>query len=178
MDIHFQDRIDDYLFGRMSEAEKEAFLQEVEQDNEKKEQLEFTRNVKEAVCSREEKLRALTELQRQYENKQERRYLISARIARPLCCMEVGEQEPPVCETEEPKASRRNIWLWISGIAAVLVVGFFAIKPMFVEESSPNFNMEHMRGGDDMFDGAAPVDSTDNDTIRNDIDTRLYQMNK
>ena len=59
MDIQFQDRIDNYLLGRMSEADKEAFLQEVEQDNEKKEQLEFTRNVKEAVCSREEKLRAL-----------------------------------------------------------------------------------------------------------------------
>lgn len=170
MDIQFQDRIDDYLLGRMSEADKEAFLQEVEQDDEKKEQLEFTRNVKEAVCSREEKLRALAEFQRQYES--EHRVVASVRPIMAYCANS-GAQEQPVREIEKLKDSHRRIWLWISGIAAVLVVGFFAIKPMFVEESSPNYNMEQMRGGDDLFDGDAPVDSTDNDTIKYNIDSSV-----
>lgn len=170
MDIQFQDRIDDYLLGRMSEADKEAFLQEVEQDDEKKEQLEFTRNVKEAVCSREEKLRALTEFQRQYDNNH--RVVASVRPIMAYCANS-GAQEQPVCEIEKPRRSYRRIWFWISGIAAVLVVGFFAVKPMFVEESSPNYNMEQMRGGDDLFDGDAPVDSTDNDTIKYNIDSSV-----
>lgn len=171
MDIQFQDRIDDYLFSRMSEADKEAFLQEVEQDNEKKEQLEFTRNIKETVCSREEKLRALTEFQRQYDNNH--RVVASACPAMARRRTEVGAQEQPVREIEKPKDSHKRMWLWISGIAAVLVVGFFAVKPMFVEEYSPDYNMEQMRGGDDMFDCAAPADSTDNDTIEYNIDSSV-----
>lgn len=168
MDIQFQDRIDDYLLGRMSEADKEAFLQEVEQDNEKKEQLEFTRNVKETVCSREEKLRALTEFQRQYEK--DHRVVASACPAMARCRTEVGAQEQPAREIEKPKASHRRMWIWISGIAAVLVVGFFAVKPMFEYESSPNFNAAPMRDGGDVF--PALSDSTDNDTIKLNIEKK------
>lgn len=168
MDIQFQDRIDDYLLGRMSEADKEAFLQEVEQDNEKKEQLEFTRNVKETVCSREEKLRALTEFQRQYDNNH--RVVASACPAMARRRTEVGAQEQPVREIEKPKDSHKRMWLWISGIAAVLVVGFFAVKPMFEYEPSPNFNAAPMRDGGDVF--PALSDSTDNDTIKLNIEKK------
>ena len=114
MDEKFQDRIDNYLLNRMDDAEKTEFLREIEQDKEKKEQLEFTQDVK-------------------------------------------------------------KIWLWISGVAAVLVVGFFAIKPMFDYESSPNYNgapMEQMRGGDEVF-SPAPADSTDNDTIKYNIEKKV-----
>ena len=55
MDEKFQDRIDNYLLNRMDDAEKTEFLREVEQDKEKKEQLEFTQNVKDCIRSREEK---------------------------------------------------------------------------------------------------------------------------
>ena len=71
--------------------------------------------------------------------------------------------------------SKKKIWLWISGVAAVLVVGFFAIKPMFDYEPSPNYNgvpMEQMRGGEEVF-SPAPADSTDNDTIKYNIEKKV-----
>ena len=83
MDEKFQDRIDNYLLNRMDDAEKTEFLREVEQDKEKKEQLEFTQNVKDAIRSREEKLQALNKqhvivlhqrLQQQSQCGQRRRY--------------------------------------------------------------------------------------------------------
>ena len=70
MDEKFQDRIDNYLLNRMDDAEKTEFLREVEQDEEKKEQLEFTQDVKDSIRSREEKLQALKQFQQQYEQSQ------------------------------------------------------------------------------------------------------------
>ena len=83
MDEKFQDRIDNYLLNRMDDAEKTEFLREIEQDKEKKEQLEFTQDVKDCIRSREEKLKALTKqhvivllqrLQQQSQCGQRRRY--------------------------------------------------------------------------------------------------------
>ena len=66
------------------------------------------------------------------------------------------------------KHHKNRKWLWISSIAAILVVGFFAVKPMFDVSSSPNTPMEQMRGSDDDVFSPAPADSTDNDTIKVD----------
>lgn len=148
MDEKFQDRIDDYLLNRMTDVEKKVFLHEIEQDADKKGQLEFTRNVKDSIRSREEKLNALAQFRQQYE--EERRPAVSA---------------SPIAT--EPVKSKKQIWLWISGVAAVFVAGFFAIRPMVMYESSPYYDstpMEIMRGEDDVF-SPAPADSTNNDTI-------------
>lgn len=64
MDV--QDRIDDYLLGRMSAEERTIFEEEVAQDESIKEQLEFTRDVKNAISSKQSKEIAVKELQRQY----------------------------------------------------------------------------------------------------------------
>lgn len=116
---NFQDRIDEYLLhgDTMSEEDEAQFLKEIEEDEEKRELYEFTKNVKMAMVSREEKLKAMTEFQR------------------------------------EMKQSHRKTWLWISSVAAILVVGFFAINPLFVA-TSPNDNM---RGDEnDVFEMTAP----------------------
>lgn len=168
MDEKFQDRIDDYLFNRMNVDEKESFLHEIEQDAEKKEQLEFTRNVKASICSREEKLRALAQFQQQYEEK---------RNAYGMCAAGISK----ACSSSAPKIEERNIqskkkiWLWISGIAAVFVVGFFSIK--FVSNYGTSSNgeaapMEQMRGGDDVF-SPVPADSTDKDTIKFKVEKEI-----
>lgn len=162
MDEKFQDRIDNYLLNRMDDAEKTEFLREVEQDEEKKEQLEFTQDVKNSIRSREEKLQALKKFQKQYEQERRAAAYRATGSERGACYCPA----PEVAVTE-PVLSKKKIWLWISGVAAVLVVGFFAIKPMFEYESSPDYNgapMEQMRGGDDVF-SPTPADSTDNDTI-------------
>ena len=128
----FQDRIDEYLLhgDAMSEEDKARFLKEIEEDAEKKEQYEFTKNVKQAMVSRGEKLKAMTEFQKEMKSHH-----------------------------------HRKTWLWISSIAAILVIGFFAINPLFVENSPT----DNVRGDEnDVFDMTAPTDSISNDSISTD----------
>ena len=128
----FQDRIDEYLLHgeTISEEDKEQFLKEIKEDAEKKEQYEFTNNVKQAMVSRGEKLKAMTEFQK-----------------------------------EMMSHHHRKTWLWISSIAAVLVIGFFAINPLFVENSPT----DNVRGDEnDVFDMTVPTDSINNDSISTD----------
>lgn len=137
--INFQDRIDEYLLHSetMSEEDKAQFLKEIEEDAEKKEQYEFTKNVKMAMVSREEKLKAMTEFQKEMKSHH-----------------------------------HRKTWLWISSIAAILVVGFFAINPLLVETSSH----DNVRGDEnDVFEMTAPADSIDTDSISSDTITSLHK---
>lgn len=130
---NFQDRIDEYLLhgDTMSEEDKAQFLKEIEEDAEKKKQYEFTKNVKQAMVSRGEKLKAMTEFQKEMKSHH-----------------------------------HRKTWLWISSIAAVLVIGFFAINPLFMVKNSP---MDNVRGDEnDVFDMTAPTDSISNDSISTD----------
>lgn len=130
--INFQDRIDEFLLHNdaMSEEDKAQFLKEIEDDVEKREQYEFTKNVKMAMVSREEKLKAMTEFQKEMKSHH-----------------------------------HRKTWLWISSIAAILVVGFFAINPLLVETSSH----DNVRGDEnDVFEMTVPTDSINNDSISTD----------
>ena len=138
MNNNFQDRIDEYLLhgDAMSEEDKALFLKEIEEDEEKRELYEFTKNVKQAMVSRGEKLKAMTEFQK------------------------------------EMKRSNRKSWLWISSIAAILVVGFFAINPLLVETSSH----DNVRGDEnDVFEMTAPADSVATDSISSDTITSLHK---
>lgn len=138
MDNNFQDKIDEYLLhgDSLSEEVKAQFLKEIEEDEEKRELYEFTKNVKQAMISRGEKLKAMTEFQK------------------------------------EMKRSNRKTWLWISSIAAILVVGFFAINPLLVETSSH----DNVRGDEnDVFELTAPADSIDTDSISTDTITSLHK---
>ncbi|MGO5243351.1 hypothetical protein ACTQ2R_12475 [Hallella faecis] len=139
MNYNFQDRIDEYLLhgDTMSEEDKAQFLKEIEEDAEKKEQYEFTKNVKQAIISRGEKLKAMTEFQKEMKSHH-----------------------------------HRKTWLWISSIAAVLVIGFFAINPLFVENSPT----DNVRGDEnDVFDMTVPTDSINNDSISTDTVTLLHE---
>ena len=138
MDNNFQDRIDEYLLhgDSLSEEAKAQFLKEIEEDEEKRELYEFTKNVKQAMISRGEKQKAMTEFQK------------------------------------EMKHSNRKTWLWISSIAAVLVIGFFAINPLFVENSPK----DNVRGDEnDVFDMTVPTDSISNDSISTDTVMLLHE---
>ena len=136
---NFQDRIDEYLLhsDTMSEEDKAQFLKEIEEDAEKKEQYEFTKNVKQAIVSRGEKLKAMTEFKKEMKSHY-----------------------------------HRKTWLWISSIAAVLVIGFFAINPLFVENSPT----DNVRGDEnDVFEMTAPADSVAADSISTDTITSLRE---
>ena len=136
---NFQDRIDEYLLHgeTMSEKKKAEFLKEIEEDAEKREQYEFTKNVKLAMVSRGEKLKAMTEFQKEMKSHH-----------------------------------HRKTWLWISSIAAVLVIGFFAINPLFVENSPT----DNVRGDeDDVFEITAPADSISTDSTSTDTITLHHE---
>ena len=81
--INFQDRIDEYLLHgeTMSEEDKAQFLKEIEEDAEKRELYEFTKNVKQAMISRGEKLKAMTEFQKEIKHGSRKSWLWISSIA-------------------------------------------------------------------------------------------------
>lgn len=76
MDAHIQDKIDNYLLGRMSEEERSAFEKEMEADQELKKQYIFTKNLKQEIDERAH----LKEKMRKWDKERERR--AAARPAR------------------------------------------------------------------------------------------------
>lgn len=80
---NFQDRIDEYLLhgDTMSEEDKAQFLKEIEEDAEKKEQYEFTKDVKQAMVSRGEKLKAMTEFQKEMKRSNRKSWLWISSVA-------------------------------------------------------------------------------------------------
>ena len=171
MKTDFQDRIDEYILGRMSDEEKAQFEAEVNQDESKKEQLEFTRNVKDAISSREDKMAKLKMMQRMYD-REHQQVAASMRATGTDDC----QYSPAPQYVAEKKPSKR-IWWWASGIAAVLVIGLFVVNPFGSDTLqtpsgfSPSFKgrpNEMIRGEEnDVFDMETPIlnDSIKKDTI-------------
>ena len=167
----FQDRIDEYILGRMSDEDKAQFETEVNHDESKKEQLAFTRNVKGAITSREDKMAKLKIMQRMYD-REHQQVAASMRATGTDDCL----YSPATQYVKEKKPSKR-IWWWASGIAAVLVIGLFVVNPFGSDTLqtpsgfSPSFKgapNEMIRGNEnDVFDIDSPIlnDSIVNDTI-------------
>ena len=167
----FQDRIDEYLLDRMSDEEKAQFEAEVSHDESKREQLDFTRNVKGAISSRADKMAKLKMMQRMYD-REHQQVAASMRATGTDDCQYTHAPQ----YVEEKRPSRR-IWWWASGIAAVLVIGLFVVNPFGSDTLqtpsgfSPSFKgrpNEMIRGEvNDVFDIEAPIlnDSIKNDTI-------------
>lgn len=85
-----------------------------------------------------------------------------------------GEKLKAMAEFQkEMKRGNRNVWLWVSGVAAVLVVGFFTVNSLFVENSPT----DNVRGGEnDVFEKkAAPVDRNGNDSTAADTITLKHE---
>ncbi len=167
----FQDRIDEYILGRMTDEEKAQFEAEVNQDESKREQLEFTRNLKGAISSREDKMAKLKMMQRMYDRERQQ-VAASMRATGTDDCQ--YSHAPQYIEKKKPS---KRIWVWVSGIAAVLVIGLLVVNP-FGSDSlqtpsgfSPSFKGspdEMIRGEEnDVFDIETPIlnDSIKNDTI-------------
>lgn len=154
MDKDFQDRIDRFLLhgSEMTKEERAAFLGEIENDEEKKAQYQFTIMVRDAMRSRMSKLEAMKVM--------EKRGVMGREANMPCAAC-----PPPA---KEPRRNKR--WYFLGGIAALFVVGFF-LTVMFVNNGAEGV----MRGSGDQFDGTMPaaVDSLDNDTagVENKCDT-------
>ena len=130
MDIKFQDRIDEFLLhrDRMSAKEQADFLKEIEADAEKKRQFELSRNVKDAFSSRGNKLKAIAEFEKNLRRNE------SMKATGTNCAMPMHDQ---TCKKTITKPKRnKSIWIWMSGIAAVAIIGVFIIRPTMINNSN------------------------------------------
>lgn len=135
MKFDYQDKIDDYLLNRMPEEERLAFEKEVCENAELREQLEYTRSVREAVTSRSEMLAAMHEWENDYQWENERVALAHT-------------------ASEASRPAKKRLVYWISGVAAVFVVGLFLLlRPAGSPSvSNPNPDVilgDSYRGGKD-----------------------------
>lgn len=151
MKIEFQDHIDDYLLGRMSDEDCKVFEQELKNDDELREQMEFTKDVQTAIKSRNEKLAKMQEWENDYEWEDDRG--VAAARYRPTGSGYESCPAPSMDQTRsKPRSSGRRYLYWISGIAAIFIVGFFLIHNYMGSEEDMMFNpssIEYstMRGG-------------------------------
>jgi hypothetical protein len=120
-------------------------------DAEIQEQLQFTQDVASAIRSREEKLAKMQEWEDDYEWEDHRR--VATVRYRPTGG---GYESCPAPSMEQtramPRSSGRQYLYWISGIAAIFIVGFFLIHNFMGSKDNMMFNpssIEYraMRGG-------------------------------
>lgn len=153
MKQEYQDQIDKYVLGQMDDAEKSAFEQDVAQNIEIQEQLEFTQDVASAAKSREEKLAKMGNWEDDYVFENNRR--VAASNYRPTGSGFDVCPSPSMEQTfEKPHSSGKKVFYWISGIAAIFIAGFFLVNNFFVMESgnpqnSVPYEYGNMRGGTD-----------------------------
>lgn len=161
MDKTFQDRIDQYLLHRdlMTAEEQASFLQEIADDDEKREQYELTCNVKTAITSRAEKLRLMADFQKQYETQRVPDVVAATKPPIPLAA--AAHEESTADEEENHTAKRRKMWMWASGIAAIAILGYFLYVPSFNgSDTSPSPSApDIMRDADDEVFDYAPAES-------------------
>ena len=119
--------------------------------------------------SEEDKAQFLKEIEEDAEKREQYEFTKSVKKA----VKSRGDKLKAMAEFQkEMKHGRRKVWLWISSIAAVLVIGFFAINPLFVE----NAPTDNVRGDeDDVFEVTAPADSIGNDSISTDSITLQHE---
>lgn len=165
MKQEYQDRIDAYLLGRMSEDEKFTFEKEVSQNDELKEQLEFAKSVHTAIVSRNKKIAEIREWGKAYQEYREERKVATIK---PM----------------------RRYFYWLSGIAAIVVVGFFVFSnyPLGGEAELGlpiPMNENTLRGGEDHDAIIQLINKADFTTAMSQIDveekllkTELDQLEK
>ena len=143
MDKDFQDRIDEYLLhGDTMTEEAKA---------------QFLKEIEEDADNRE-----------QYEFTKNVKKAFESRGDKLKAMAEFQKEY----EIQDDKYNFRKKLLWFSGIAAVLVIGFFVINPLFVYESTNS----NVRGEeDDVFEMEAPADSVANDSTSTDTITLHHE---
>ena len=124
----------------------------MEADPKKRVQFELTRDVRLAVTSRARKMSRMEEMRTMYGH-------VRSHVA--MNCLNVAE--------DRQDAPRRKRWVWLSGIAAAVVLGFFVTRLVPGSSSSD----DGLRGDGQVFDGtpseghssALPGDTLSADTI-------------
>lgn len=139
MRLEFQDSIDRYVLGRMADEEKLEFEEKLSMDDELKEQMEITKAVRD-VLERFEDVEIMERIEKMEEDaeREESGYKATG------SGYERNIIEPMGRATSSPAtqpSSNRKFIYWISGIAALFIVGFFLFKNVyFVEDADVAFS--------------------------------------
>lgn len=152
MKIEFQDQIDKYVLGRMGDTERAIFEKEVAKNAELQEQLQFTQDVISATKSRVEKLSKIKDWKDDYIFEDEG--IVDASNYLPT-----GSGYDACPSTSIEQKSKKSYFslsgklYWLSGIAAIFVVGFFIFNILLdrnveIKYSPSNIDYSITRGGD------------------------------
>lgn len=133
MKIEYQDRIEDYLFNRMADDERQSFEQELENDAELRDQYEFITMVKTALML-ENIDNDVNEWTKAYKERQEEEKSGYKATGSGYECNIIGPA--PRATSAPPRSSNRKFIYWISGIAALFIVGFFLFKNVYFVEDA------------------------------------------
>lgn len=146
----YQDKIDDYLMNRMSDKNRSAFKQKVDSDSEIRDQFLFTEKVRDALKVRNERLAQMKEWENDYVWNEEREAAASSYKA-------TGSgydnylAPARACPSPEGKKKRwfqtKGRIYWMSGVAAILILGFFVVPSLFFNVGSPEFSPSFVDAG-------------------------------
>lgn len=119
MKQEYQDTIDQYILGEMTEEESRLFKLEVKINDDLKEQLEFTKCIRDAIISRCEKLALIKEWENFYEMKYYRRNAVYAYVPGNI----LGERSVGTAGN----LLTNSCLYWVLGVVAAIIVILGAI---------------------------------------------------
>lgn len=192
MKIEYQDRIENYLLNRMSDADRLAFEEELDKDAELRDQYEFVsmvktslllENIDKDVC---EWSKAYKRIEQEAKEREEQKKAASYRPTGTdcnYCPAPRMEQMPIVSHTFS-----RKILYWVSGIAAVFIVGVFIFnqhltlyspssKGIAMESSSKADYSSPKKDGNISFRGRSQMD-IESQLAMGDYSKALAQIDK
>jgi len=139
MKIEYQDSIDRFLLNRMSDEERKSFEARCAENEELKDQFEHTKKVRTVISARSRILEMVQKWDEEYDaEEQAEKEKRASRVAR----------------------EKRLIIYWLSGIAAVFVVGFFLSSTITFPDSDEignNVSLNHKNNETDR--GDSTIDS-------------------
>lgn len=146
----YQDKIDNYLMNRMSAKNRMAFKQKVDSDSEIRDQFLFTEKVQNALKVRNERLAQMKEWENDYVWNEEREAAASSYKATGS-----GYDNYPTRKVASASSERKKKGLfqtkgriyWISGVAAMLILGFFIVPSLFFNVGSPGLGQSFVDAG-------------------------------
>ena len=115
----YQEEIDQFLLKKMPEDQSLRFKQEIEKDYYLKEQFEFTKKVRTAIISRNEKLAKIKEWERRYEYFEEIRKKEELEKQELAMCARVRTTEE---QRKSSRSTRKKHVYWKYGIVAIVLM--------------------------------------------------------
>lgn len=148
MKIEYQDSIDRFLLNRMSEEERKSFETKCTENAELKEQLEHTRKVRTVISARGRIMEMVQKWDDEYDK------------------AEKESQE----ESRKSAREKRLFVYWLSGIAAVFIVGYFLFSGRISSDVEKTGNLVSVK---QERESISHVDSTIGDSQRKGADEKL-----